>query len=223
MTDGRPNGAMPVLGAVTAAGRSRRMGAPKPLLVWDGRTLLARILATLREVGIVRPAVIVAPGAAAIRAEALAAGGLPLVNVRAAAGRFTSIRLAARWALAHPRARDGALALLLWPVDCPAVAAATVRRLIEAARSAPGCDVVPVHRGRGGHPVLLGRGTLKRVAASDDDGHLRELIGAGRRPPLRIAVGDGAVLDNLNDPGDLARFASGDRREVRQEVRRAGA
>ncbi|RMG43922.1 MAG: hypothetical protein D6718_10850 [Acidobacteria bacterium] len=208
----RTGGDLLVLAAITAAGHSARMGVPKPLVAWNGGTFLGTILHTLRAAGILRPAVVVAPGAEAVRIEALRAGGFPLVNPHADRGRFTSVRLAARWALTRAGHATRPLALVLWPVDCPAVATETVAALAGAARRRPGADVVPVYRGRGGHPVVLGRPTLERLASAPDRGHLRELMRSGGRTPVRLEVLDRAVLDNLNRPGDVRRALEG--REV---------
>ena len=49
-------------------------------------------------------------------------------------------------------------AALVWPVDIPFVAPATVRTLVMH----DGTIVVPQHQGRGGHPLRLGRSCSAR-------------------------------------------------------------
>ncbi len=52
---------------VTAAGRSARMGRPKALLPWGGRTLIEHQCAALG--GLAEVVVVVGSGAAALRSE----------------------------------------------------------------------------------------------------------------------------------------------------------
>jgi molybdenum cofactor cytidylyltransferase len=71
---------MRVVGVVPAAGRSSRMGNPKPLLDADGRSFLARVVAALREGGAVDVFVGVREEKGPISAEARKAGARLLVS-----------------------------------------------------------------------------------------------------------------------------------------------
>jgi xanthine dehydrogenase accessory factor len=190
--------------AVLAAGASSRMGRPKALLPLGEGTFLSAILATLSAAGFPRPLVVTGAEAKAVDAEARRLGAKVVPNPDWEAGRFTSVRAAARAAEDAP--------LLLWPVDCPAVSADTVSALGRAAAEHPDRDIVPVHGGRGGHPVLLCAGTVRSLAAAGSDGNLRDFVRERRLP---VDVADPAVLDDLDTPEDLARFlaAAGEARE----------
>ncbi len=189
------------LAVITAAGASRRMGRPKALLAWDGRSLLAVMTDVLRRAGFGRCAVVVGAHRGPVSDEAHRLGVMPVDNPRWRDGRFTSIRTAARWAAGI--AQDPWL--LLWPADCPGVAAATLERLREATMRFPDASLVPRHGGRCGHPVLVGPSLVRRIAALED-GNLRELLRLAPGGRREIPVDDPAVLDNLNTPDDFARF-----------------
>ena len=70
-------------------------------------------------------------------------------------------------------------AALVWPVDIPFVAPATVRTIVMH----DGTIVVPTHNGRGGHPLRLGAALVRR------GGHARSGAraqgAASRRTPPR--------------------------------------
>lgn len=85
--------------------------------------------------------------------------------------------------------------VLITPVDVPLFSAATVRRLLGAG----GGVCVPVCRGRGGHPLLLGAEHFPAVLAYQGGGGL---AGAVRALPRReVAVEDEGVLTNVQRGG----------------------
>jgi CTP:molybdopterin cytidylyltransferase MocA len=182
------------------------MGSPKALLPWGGRTLLASMVATAARAGLPPLAVVVGSERERVGAEAERCGATALWNARHRDGRFTSVRVAARWALGRAAAGSAAPALLLWPVDCPGVAAATLAALCEEAARHPGANVAPGFGGRGGHPVVLCAESVAEIAEAPDDADLRELVRRAPEGRRLLAVEDPAVLDDLDTPEDFARF-----------------
>ncbi len=184
-----------MIGAVIlAAGAGRRLGGvAKALLPIDDTTFLGRIVATARAAGVGALVVVVGPphrDAVATLAAALGAGVVD--NPDPGRGMASSIGLGFA---ALPAAVDAAL---LWPVDHPWVAAATVRALIAAGEG------VPVHRDRGGHPPLIARRHF--AALTDAAAHRDGARGILRGQLARIAVDDPAVLRDVDHPADLAEL-----------------
>jgi CTP:molybdopterin cytidylyltransferase MocA len=195
----------PVVAAITAAGASRRMGRPKALLDWKGGPALSSIVATLRASGVGEPAVVCGPSELAVADEVRRAGAVALINPEPERGRFSSIQVAAGWALqAGAPAARGTAALVLWPVDCPGVSAATVTALCAAAAAHPGANVAPRFGDRVGHPVILCPETLRAIVAAPLESSLRELIHLAPGGRRLVEVADPRVCDNLNGPADLA-------------------
>lgn len=173
------------------------MGAPKALLVRDGETALGRIVRVAREAGC--DPVVVVVGHHAVRVRAAAAGAHVIENPRPDAGRTGSLKVGLR-------AAAGADAVLVWPVDHPAVEVATVRHIVDVARAGDAAIVVPARDGRRGHPLLLAAEAMAEVAALADDAPLRDVV---RRDPKRVRVADvpdAGVLVNLDTP-EAARAA----------------
>ncbi|NAZ83691.1 NTP transferase domain-containing protein, partial [Kineococcus sp. R8] len=103
-------------------------------------------------------------------------------------------------ALAHAAA-SGADVLVLVPVDLPGLTPADVAAVLAAAVDDPAAAAVrATDRGRGGHPVLLGRGhwTAAHAAVRGDTG-LREFL-AGLE--VRAVPRAGATAD-ADSPGQL--------------------
>lgn len=180
------------------AGESTRMGQPKALCRLAGETLLGRILASLRAVGIESPRVILgAPHGSEIVAW-LASRGLTapqlVWNPEPSDGMLSSIQCGLR---ALPSSVVGTL---LWPVDLPLVAVSTVRCLLQADAERL---VIPTFGARGGHPVWLPQSRFAEVLALPRRASLREL--SKRQPPLRLPVDDPEVLEDLDTPEALAQ------------------
>lgn len=141
---------MTVCGVVLAAGAGTRFGGPKALArTAAGESWLALAVGTLRAAGCAP--VVVVLGAGADEAEPLVPTGT--VVARVADGR-RELSASVRVGLAAADA-SAAVAALLIPVDVPDLPASACRRVMrdadaEALRQA-------VHRGRPGHPVLIGR------------------------------------------------------------------
>ena len=119
-----------IAAVVPAAGRSDRMGRPKLLLEFEGETLIDRVVTALREGGAERVVVVPpadAPEAAAIAAEAAAAGAEVLVPETQPAEMRDSIELGLAVLDAEPRPDS----VLLTPGDVPGITP-------RAGRPAPG-------------------------------------------------------------------------------------
>ncbi len=191
-----------VLAVITAAGESSRMGSPKPLLRWGSRTFLEAMIGSLAEAGMSGPAAVVigADPTGEISSEVVRLGAVPLENRSCGAGRFSSIRLAALWAQEEGARTASRGALLLWPADCPGVRPATLSALRAAAERSATSNISPVCDARGGHPIIVSAGTIRRILAAGSDANLRDILREDGARHIRISVDDEAVLDNLNTP-----------------------
>ena len=187
---------------VLAAGASRRMGSPKPLLPWGDRTLLAWELGELRR-SCVGDGIVVVTGAHAdaVRRSLGEWGGYCVFHPRWAQGRATSLAAGARALLAPARARPDAV--LIQNADQP-TRADIVDRLAEELRASGAEAVQPSHRGALGHPVALDGALLEELAAaSEEEMGLRSVL--RRHPPRRLPMDDEPIVRlDLDTPDALA-------------------
>lgn len=185
--------------AVLAAGRSERMGSPKPLIRLDGEHALSRVLRLAREAEL--PALVVLGFHADRVREGVDLRGVDVVvNPDPAAGQSSSVRCAARAAAAGR-------ALVLWPVDHARVTAETLACLVAAWRQRPpGVElVVPSFAGRRGHPAFLSSLAVGELRDLPDGTPAHAVV---RRDPARVlhvAVDDPMVVADFDTPEDLRR------------------
>ena len=137
---------------VLAAGESRRMGKTKLILDWQGKTILQHVLDTLRDSSLDEVVLVLGHEAERIRGRIQAPGVKIVINPDYREGMSTSLH---RGILA---ADPDTQAFLVVLADQPGINPEIIRELIQNFRQAfPGKNiVVPVFKGRRGHPVLFG-------------------------------------------------------------------
>ncbi len=161
--------------AILAAGRSSRLGRPKALVPWRGRTLLQRALDTAVAAS---PRVIVALGAdgdALWRTLVLPAGGAGVtrVDVRDADdGLSASLRAV----VAHVDADPAIERLLVLLTDQYAVDAAWLRALLALAEAHPRRMIASRYDGVRGVPAVFPRAAFAALAALRGDQGARTLL-----------------------------------------------
>ena len=204
MTD--PGAAPGIAAVILAAGEGRRLGGvAKALLPHPAGSYLAAIAATARAVGLVDAVVVVGPPFGdEVAAHARQLGLRVRVNPAPARGMASSVALGFAAIAGGPAA-----AAWLWPVDHPAVRAATLRRLIAALEDAAGAGAEvarPCHRGRGGHPPLIVRALWPALAACAGraDG-ARGVLRAAR--VAAVEVDDPGVIHDVDTPADREAIA----------------
>ena len=189
-----------IAGIVLAAGRSARMGAPKPLLDLEGETFLARAERVLREGGCDTVLVVVPPGEALGPMGAIArTGGAQVIeNPDPEAEQIDSLRLGLE-------AVGDAEAAVVLPVDVLVKDPEVVRALCDAWRQQRAPVARPVHGGRPGHPVLFARETWDELMAPDLEDGARDVVHRHLKEILEVEVGDPGVLVDIDTPEEYVR------------------
>jgi molybdenum cofactor cytidylyltransferase len=196
-----------VAAIILAAGRATRFGAgpdtSKVLALLDGKPLVRWVA----EAAVASQAcgVIAVSGhvGAAVR-HSLA--GLAVEHVQNAAyadGMAGSLQAGIA---ALPPAISGAVVLL---ADMPRITTAIIDRLIAAyeADGARADAVVPLHGGRQGNPVLLGRSIFAAVQTLSGDQGARRLFGDPQWTVLPCPIDDAAIEIDVDTPDALAALA----------------
>lgn len=184
-----------IAATILAAGESRRMGCPKALLDYRGRTFLQTILDLLDELGL---ECIVAIGydADKVLARHDLHGVVTVENEELRAGPIGSIRAAIRSIEACE-----VQGLLVWPVDLPHVAKETVKALLERFQRPDRAPIViPEFEGRGGHPVIFARQVFNELLRAPDTEGARSVVRRDPKRVVRLPVRDDAVLWSINTP-----------------------
>ncbi len=191
---------MTVAVIVLAAGASRRMGQPKPLLQWGDRTLLAWELDELMRSQVDEIVVVTGARAEAVRRSLGGGARYCVFNQRWPQGRAGSLAAGAD-ALLRPD-RPTPSAIVVQNVDQP-TRHDIVDRLLDALSSADADAVQPSYRGQAGHPVVV-RGSLlgELAAVTEETLGLRGVL--ARHEPALLAMDDEPVVRlDLDTPDSL--------------------
>lgn len=190
-------------GIILAAGASHRMGQPKALLKWRGRTFIANLLACFERC---HPTMIITGTHDAELRDALGTERCSFVrNPDPDRGQFSSLQLG----LAELASVDAAL---VTPCDLPLRDASVVASLIRAhSEHAEICGVAyPVADGQRGHPVLVDQRLfshlLSQAPTARTDHALETALSRAGLQALDIAVNDRSILRNINTSADYQQL-----------------
>lgn len=182
-----------------AAGESRRMGYPKPLLKVGSRTFIEILAAAILQ-SVARLIVVVGAHADAVRAAIPADPRILVVeNPDFLKGQLSSIKAAL------PRVRAAAAGALIHLADHPMVRAETFAAVVDSYRRAGKPIAIARYRGRRGHPVLFARELFVELAAAPEDQGARAVVLADPSRVAYVDVDDPGVLADLDTPEDLER------------------
>lgn len=184
------------LGVVLAAGASRRMGIPKPLLEWRGQTWIAHAVGRMTTAGCATVCAVVAD--ASVAQAGTSAGATVIWNDQPNLGMLHSVQLAL---CAGPEPKR----VVVCPCDMPTISVATFRAVLEA--TGPSNVVVPSFEGKNGHPVAFGHEWPKKILRMDARRHGldRLLKDAGCRL-TRVAVDDPGCRIDFDTFGEWQGF-----------------
>lgn len=182
---------------ILAGGASRRMGAPKALLEWQGQCFLDRLIELFAQH--CRPVIVaLGHGHERIRAALRRTDQAEFViNTNPERGQLSSLQTAL--AAVPPTARG----ILFTPVDYPAFQPETVAALIQTLDAAQGGELLAIPRceGHRGHPICAARPIIAELLALPaETGQAREVIHRHRGRTIYVDVDDPGILQDIDEP-----------------------
>ena len=177
-----------------AAGESTRMGQPKPLLPWQGKTLVEYHIATLIECGVQEIVVVLGHQYSQVVPYVRGSGVKSVINTQYQQGKTTSIKAGLR------SVSRSAGSVLLLAVDQPRPME-IVDKLIREHRETGALITAPRHKGHGGHPLIFSM-ALKAELEKISEGRLgiREVMEAHKGEVRWIDFDSPIVRLDINDP-----------------------
>lgn len=188
-----------VVALVMAAGLSTRMGQPKLLMDWGGKTVLQTVLSTLYLSGITKIHTVIGANRELIQQSILK---LPfpvemIFNPDFANGEMTdSIRVGIK---SIPK---GALAALIVLGDQPHMRVETVRGVLETYGNTGAKIIVPSYNYRRGHPWLVDRTLWLELENLNPTYNLRDFLRQHQDEIHYLEVDTQSVLQDLDTPQD---------------------
>jgi molybdenum cofactor cytidylyltransferase len=193
----------PLAAAILSAGESRRMGTPKALLPYRGKTFLEHLIEVTRHprVGVTR--IVLGAGADNIREKLRLDPASIALNSDWAQGQLSSIQAAVR--SLPSGATEG---LILCPVDHPMVSAKLVAQLIGEFDSSGKTIVLPTFHGRRGHPLIFRANVYEELLEAPAEVGARQVVWSHSAEVLEVPTEEEGVTLNLNDPEVLRKALS---------------
>ena len=204
-----------------AAGKSSRMGRPKPNLLVDRPTMprisgspgspgshdtfLIHLVRTLREAGIDDVVIVVGHEMDAVL-DSFAESGLSARFVENA--DYESGQLSSLLAGLRVVDRPGVVATLVTLVDVPFVSAATIRAVIDRYHRTHARIVRPARNGRHGHPMLVDRSLFDRLRHADPGEGARPVVRSHATPDGEVEVDDEGAFGDIDTPEEYERALS---------------
>ena len=188
------------MAAILAAGESRRMGSPKALLPYRGKTFIEHLIEITHHPRIAVRRIVLGAHVDEIRAKLPGESASVVINPDWRQGQLSSIQAAIRTIAA-----DETAGIILCPVDHPLISPELIARLIDAFDSSGQLIVLPIYHGRRGHPVIFGASLYAELLAASPAIGAREVVWAHAAELLEVATEEDGVVLNINDPETLRR------------------
>ena len=195
---------------ILAAGESLRMGRPKLLLPYHGdKTIIETVVENVVSSRADRAAVVLGGSRRGIEEKIRRFAVKRVINRRYKEGMFSSVRCGL--SSLPPSARAAVFIL----ADQPDVPTSVIDLLIEAFRREKKGIVLPVYRGKRGHPLLIDLKYRREIDSLSPDSGLRGLLREHGDDILEVRVPGPAILKDIDGPKDYERA----RRTIRARVR----
>lgn len=176
---------------VLAGGESKRMGSPKMLLPFRGMTMVENVIASIKSSGIDEVFVVVGAERDRISGVLQKHNVHTCFNINYREGMLSSVIHGIK-CLPEPTS-----AVLVFQGDEPLISPLSTRKVIETYHSTGKGLVIPVYKGKRGHPLLIDNKYFHEIEMLD---HSRGLRNLSERHPDDIAEAE------TDDPGILKDF-----------------
>jgi molybdenum cofactor cytidylyltransferase len=186
--------------AILAAGESRRMGTPKALIPYRGRTFVEHLLEVTRHPRVSVTRIVLGAGASEMREKLSGQEAAIVVNPNWYSGQLSSIHAAIR---SLPEGTTEGL--ILCPVDHPVVSAKLVSELIDTFDASRKLIILPTFKGQRGHPVIFHATLYEELLSARPEIGARQVVWAHADDVAEVPTDEEGVTLNLNDPATLKK------------------
>jgi molybdenum cofactor cytidylyltransferase len=184
-----------VAGLILAAGKSERMGSPKPLLSINGTSFLAHIVAAVRKSKLSELRIVLGYEAEKVLKSMPDLASEVIVNPDYERGQLSSIIRAIQ--VLEASAIDG---IMLFLVDHPFVNPELLDLLIQEFSQQEFPIVIPTFRGRRGHPMIFGRQLFPELVSAPCDQGAVAVVRSHQQEILHVSVQEEGVLIDIDTP-----------------------
>lgn len=181
---------------ILSAGKSERMGEPKALLKYKGKTFLQNIIDSVKSAG--AGDIFVVLGFGKEKIEPFVTGAKIIINPNPELGQFSSLKTGLK------NIPSDADAVLIHLVDVPAVLPQTHKTVIETHKNNPEKIIIPYYKDRHGHPVIFPKKFFKGLLEYPIEKTARDFIHEQAKDNiLNLEVTDAGILKDFDTKEDL--------------------
>jgi molybdenum cofactor cytidylyltransferase len=186
-------------GIILAAGESRRMGYPKPLLKIAGQTFIERIAESMLAV-VPRLVIVLGAHSDRVRDAIPRDARIAIVeNPNYSRGQLSSLKVGL--SAIQPDSK-GALVHL---GDHPIVRVETFRAIVDSYNQLDKPIVIARHEGSRGHPVIFDRAIFDELQSAPEEEGARHVVNMDASRVAYVDLNDPGINLDLDTPSDLAR------------------
>ncbi len=181
---------------ILAAGESKRMGKPKPLLRFNDKTFLDQIISVLKLSDADRITVVLGPEPETITKSVDLSGTNVVINKDYQNGQLSSLIAAIE---ETPQETD---AILVCLVDTPLITEEVVNKIISKFEETNNPIIVPVFNKRRGHPVLFSSSLFNELLNAPQEQGARYVVYSNEEKVLEVETSEEGILTGIDTPDD---------------------
>ena len=186
-------------GILLAAGESRRMGYPKPLLTIDGKTYIESIAATMLT-AVPRLVIVLGAHAKRIRAAIPRDERIVIVkNPNHSRGQLSSLKIGLG------AVQTGAAGVMVHLADHPMVRVESFRAIVDSYERTRKPIMIARSGGHRGHPVIFDRAIFAELQNAPESEGARHVVNADGSRVEYVDLDDPGINLDLDTPADLER------------------
>ncbi len=186
---------------ILAAGQSKRMGSPKALLRFHDETFLEHIVSVFRSSIVDGITVVLGAHADTIRRSVDLSAVTVVMNRDYEQGQLSSL------IAALDAAPQNIHAILVALTDMPFITQETVNRIVRRFTQTQSPIIVPVFRGKRGHPVLFANSVFDDLRNAPASKGARYVLHSNGGKVLEVPVTDEGIVTSIDTPDDYnSRF-----------------
>ena len=182
-----------------AAGSSRRMGIQKLLVPFGGKTVITHIVDQLLDSSIDNVHVVLGSQAERISREIADRPVSIVTNASYKSGMLSSVRCGLR------RLSPQCQTVLVVLGDQPSITSELINQMLRSFATSEKSILVPLYKGRCGHPILFSIAHRDDVLTHYEDVGLRGLLHTHPDDVFELAVSTSSVLMDMDYPEDYRR------------------
>ena len=188
---------------ILAAGQSKRMGKPKPLLRFGDKTFLEQIISVLKLSDVDRITVVLGAEAETIKSSVDLSETNIVINKDYLKGQLSSLIAAIE---DTPEETE---AILLCLVDAPFVSKEVVNKIVSKFRETNNPIIVPVFNGKRGHPTLFSKSLFNELLNAPEDQGARYVLYSNEEKVLEVEISESGFLISIDTPDEYkSRFGA---------------